>query len=89
MTRYSKDIKEKSCAAALEGVHLKQIQALFGPNPKAVMRYLKKKGIDYNTLKIELKPKTVIQINKERNIIKKQKKKATPLIVPHSYLEDE
>lgn len=88
--RYSRDIKDKACEAAMKGVHLKQVQVDYGPNPKAVMRYLKKKGIDYKALKTELKPKTVIQINKERNYLKKQNKKksAEPVVVSHDYLEN-
>ena len=89
MTRYKKEVKQAACNAALKGIHLKQVQAQFGPNPKAVMRYLKKQGIDYKKLKEQLKPKTVIQINKEKQIFKVQnKKKHTPLVVPHTYLEE-
>ncbi len=88
--RYTKDVKEKACQAAISGLHLKQVQAQFGPNPKAVMRYLKKRGIEYKDIKAELTPKTIIQISKERQIFKRQQKhKPVPLIVPHKYLEED
>ena len=73
--RYSKEIKEKACEMALQGIHLKIIQAQLGPNPKAVQRYLTKRGVDYEQVKNEMKPKTVLQVNKERNATRKQNKK--------------
>jgi len=75
-------------------MHLKQIQVEIGPNPKATMRYLKKRGINYKELKEKLTadnkaPKTIIQLNKDRNVFKMQKKKKpVPIVVPHKYLEE-
>ena len=87
MTRYKREIKEEACKRAKAGIHLKQIQADLGPNPKAVMRYLKKQGFDYKVEKQVLNPKTVIQLNKEKNIAKKAKKKS--LIPAVSSFDDE
>lgn len=76
MAKYTQDVKDKCVEAAKSGMHLKAIQQEFGPNPKAVMRYLAKAGIDYKELITELKangkgPQTPVQKAKQ-----KQKQKA-------------
>jgi len=78
MTKYKQEVKDKCVEAAKNGQHLKSIQIEFGPNPKAVMRYLKKAGLDYTKMLADFKaagkpPKTPIAICK---IKAKEKKNA-------------
>ena len=64
---------------ALAGVHLNVIQMQLGPNPKAIIRYLKKyHKIDYMKFKAKLvkkgeKPKTLVQLAKQRHSEKVEK----------------
>ena len=55
MAKYTEEVKQKAVAAAKEGMALKEIQRTIGPNPKAVLRYLVKAGVDYNKVKEELR----------------------------------
>ena len=77
--KYTDEVKDKAVKLALEGVHLKTIQIECGPNPKAIMRYLKKRGIDYKELLKSLKeqgrePKTALKIAKEQAVERKKRK---------------
>jgi len=68
--RYSKEVKEKVCALAKSGIHLKIIQHEHGPNPKAIIRYLKSMyDIDYKEMRkgFKDKPKTLIKLNEDKN----------------------
>ena len=55
MAKYTQEVKDQAVEAAKTGMSLAQIQRDIGPNPKAVMRYLVKAGIDYTELKAQLK----------------------------------
>ena len=55
MAKYTREVKAQAVAAAKTGMSLKAIQTTIGPNPKAVMRYLAAEGIEYKTLKEQLK----------------------------------
>jgi len=55
MAKYTEEVKAQAVEAAKSGMSLKQVQSDIGPNPKAVMRYLKAVGIDYKELKASLK----------------------------------
>lgn len=61
MAKYTEAIKVEAVEKAKAGVSFKEIQATLGPNPKAVMRYLKKAGIDYTQLRAELKEKGILK----------------------------
>ena len=67
MTKYTQEVKQRAVEAAKKGISLKEIQSTIGPNPKAVMRYLAKEGIDYKELKQELKDSGVLKpaLNKQ------------------------
>lgn len=71
MAKYTEDVKQKAVEAAKQGMHLKEIQRQFGPNPKATQRYLAKLGIDYKKLVTQLKeqgkaPQTLVQQSKAK-----------------------
>lgn len=55
MAKYTQEVKDKAVDMAKQGVALKTIQSELGPNPKAVMRYLAKAGIDYKELREKLR----------------------------------
>lgn len=60
MAKYTPEIKKKAVEMAKAGVHLKQIQADIGPNPKAVERYLKKEGTTYAKVLADLKARNIV-----------------------------
>ena len=63
---------------------LKEIQRTIGPNPKAVLRYLIKAGIDYNKLKEELRAQ-----GKLAPLVNTQGKKAKVAAKPKETVIDE
>ena len=80
--KFAPEIKQRCVDAALAGEHLNVIQMKYGPNPKAIMRYLKKRGIDYMAFRDKLiaegkKPKTLVQLSKEKEHDRKKKRKVS------------
>lgn len=85
--KYKQEVKEKAVEMALQGAHLKVIQAELGPNPKATERYIVKahkngkcKFANYKEVLADLKkkgivPKTVVQISKDKQEAKQTAKK--------------
>ena len=67
MGKYTQEIKDKALAAAKAGVSLKEIKATIGPNPKAVERYFKKAGLDYQKVREELKAKGLLKPSVNKN----------------------
>ena len=65
--KYKQEVKDKAVKMAKEGKHLKAIQQEIGPNPKAIMRYLAKEGVNYKDLLAGFKKagKTPVTPNKE------------------------
>lgn len=83
--RYVKEIQDKAVEAALSGVHLKNIQTSMGPNPAATLRYMHKRGIDYQKVLAELKvkgiiPKTLVQESKDKKVLNDLKKQVAPIV---------
>jgi transposase-like protein len=59
--KYTAEVKAQAVAEAKKGTSLVEIQRTIGPNPRAVMRYLKAVGIDYNTMREEQKKAGILK----------------------------
>jgi hypothetical protein len=77
MPKYTQEIKDKALQMAESGVSLKEIQRQLGPNPKAVQRYFKKAGKDYQAFVLKQKAIKEAQKAKEAPVKKAEAPKVS------------
>jgi len=89
MAKYTQEVKDQAVAAVKSGVSFKVIQSTLGPNPKAVMRYLAKAGIDYTELKNSLKESGKLQPATKNQKTEKAKAKVSAKVAKVEVIDED